>query len=39
MATPRHGFVALALGGRVWAVGGADRPVFAPINSVESLGP
>ncbi|UJR81912.1 Kelch repeat-containing protein [Sandaracinus amylolyticus] len=37
--TPRHGHVVLAAAGRVWVVGGGDRPTFAAVDVVESFAP
>lgn len=37
--TPRHGHVALAAAGRIWIVGGGDRPIFAAVDVVESFAP
>lgn len=37
LPTRRHGHVSFALGGRLWVIGGADRPLFAAVDIVESL--
>lgn len=37
--TPRHGHAMAAGDGRVYVIGGADRPVFAAVDVVESLAP
>lgn len=36
---PRHGHAAVAHGGRAYLIGGADRPLFGAIASVESWAP
>ena len=38
LPTRRHGHVSLPLGGRLWVIGGADRPLFGAVDVVESLG-
>lgn len=37
--TPRHGHAMATAAGRVWVVGGADEPIFAAVNAVESFAP
>jgi len=37
--TPRHGHAVVATGGRVYVIGGADEPIFAAVDAVESYGP
>lgn len=37
--TPRHGHAMAALGGRVFVIAGADEPVFAAVDTVESFTP
>lgn len=37
--TPRHGHAMAAIGDRVWVIGGADEPVFAAVDVVESFVP
>jgi len=37
--TPRHGHAMAAAAGRVWVIGGADAPIFAAVDAVESLAP
>lgn len=37
LPTRRHGHVSLPLGGRLWVIGGADDPLFAAVDVVESL--
>lgn len=39
LGTARHGFALVAAAGRLWAIGGADRPLFAALASVETLEP
>jgi N-acetylneuraminic acid mutarotase len=37
--TPRHGHAMAAVDGRFYVIGGADEPVFAAVDSVESFAP
>lgn len=39
LPTPRHGHAMAAALGRVYLIGGADRPVFAAVDDVESFAP
>ncbi|MEQ9081802.1 MAG: hypothetical protein RLP09_48495 [Sandaracinaceae bacterium] len=36
---PRHGHGVVALDGRIWVVGGADEPIFAAVDALESYAP
>lgn len=35
--TPRHGHAMAAAAGRAWVIGGADAPIFAAVDAVESI--
>ncbi len=37
--TPRHGHAMAAAAGRAWVIGGADAPIFAAVDAVESIAP
>lgn len=37
LATRRHGHVSLPLDGRLWVIGGADAPLVASVDVVESI--
>jgi len=37
--TPRHGHAMATAAGRIWVIGGADEPIFAAVNVVESFAP
>lgn len=37
--TPRHGHAVVAAAGRVYVIGGADEPIFAAVDAVESYAP
>lgn len=37
LPTRRHGHVSFPLAGRLWVIGGADGPLFAAVDVVESL--
>jgi non-specific serine/threonine protein kinase len=37
--TPRHGHAMAASAGRVYVIGGADMPIFAAVDAVESFAP
>ncbi len=37
--TPRHGHAMAAANGRVYVIGGADEPIFAAVDVVESFAP
>jgi non-specific serine/threonine protein kinase len=37
--TPRHGHAMAAAAGRAWVIGGADAPIFAAVDAVESWAP
>jgi hypothetical protein len=37
--TPRHGHAMSAAAGRAWVIGGADEPIFAAVDAVESWAP
>lgn len=37
--TPRHGHAMASAAGRAWVIGGADAPIFAAVDAVESWAP
>ena len=39
LATPRHGHAMAAARGRVYVIGGGERPIFAAVDVVESFAP